>query len=98
MLATFAQQAFGHAGVYVLAAIVGVTDIDPFVLSLAQGGAAGVGVSTAAAAILIASSSNNALKAGYALAFSRQREAVIPAAILALLAVAGVLAAVVFLR
>ena len=43
MLATFAQHTFGHAGVYVLAAIVGITDIDPFVLSLAQGGAGGVG-------------------------------------------------------
>jgi uncharacterized membrane protein (DUF4010 family) len=98
MLATFAQHTFGHAGVYVLAAIVGVTDIDPFVLSLAQGGAAGVGLSTAAAAILIASSSNNALKAGYTLAFSRQRAGAIPAAILSLLAVAGVAAAFVFVR
>jgi uncharacterized membrane protein (DUF4010 family) len=96
MLATFAQHAFGHAGVYVLAAIVGVTDIDPFVLSLAQGGAAGVGSSAAAVAILIAASSNNVLKAAYTLAFSRQRAAAVPAAILALLAVAGVATAFLF--
>lgn len=93
MLTTFAQHAFGHAGVYVLAAIVGVTDVDPFVLSLAQGAAAGVGLSAAAVAILIAASSNNLLKAIYALAFSRQKGSAIPAATLVSLAVAGVIAA-----
>jgi uncharacterized membrane protein (DUF4010 family) len=35
---TWAADHFGAAGVYGLAAIVGVTDIDPFVLSIAQGG------------------------------------------------------------
>jgi uncharacterized membrane protein (DUF4010 family) len=36
---TWAADHFGAAGLYVIAAIVGVTDIDPFVLSIAQGGA-----------------------------------------------------------
>ena len=34
----WATQHFGSAGIYALAAIVGVSDIDPFVLNLAQGG------------------------------------------------------------
>ena len=34
----WATQRFGSAGIYALAAIVGVSDIDPFVLNLAQGG------------------------------------------------------------
>lgn len=98
MLATFAQHALGRAGVYALAAVVGVTDIDPFVLSLAQGGAANVGLTTAAAAIVIATSSNNVLKAVYAMLFSRRPSAVVPAAMLSLLAVLGVGYALLLLR
>lgn len=96
VVATFAQAHYGRAGVYGLAAIVGVTDIDPFVLSLAQGGAAGIGTATAATAILIATSSNNVLKAVYTMAFSGGRGA-IPAALLASLSIVG-LAAALFVR
>ncbi len=98
ILTEFAERYFGHAGVFVLAGIVGVTDIDPFVLNLAQGGAAGIGLSAAAAAILIAASSNNVLKAAYAFAFSRRRESWVPAAMLGLLAVLGVALALVLMR
>jgi uncharacterized membrane protein (DUF4010 family) len=76
--------------VFALAGIVGVTDIDPFVLSLAQGGAAGIGLATAATAIIIATSSNNVLKAVYTIAFSRRRESWIPAAALAFIAALGI--------
>jgi len=89
MIANFAQHTLGHTGVLVLAGIVGITDIDPFVLSLAQGGAAGVGLTTAAMAILIASSSNNVVKASYTVLFSRRRESAMPAAMLVALAVLG---------
>lgn len=58
-----------------LAAIVGVTDIDPFVLSLAQGVAAPLSAKGAAAAVLIATASNNLLKAGYTGAFAGARAA-----------------------
>jgi uncharacterized membrane protein (DUF4010 family) len=90
MIATFAQSHFGHAGVFALAWIVGITDIDPFVLSLAQGGAAGIPLATAATAILIATASNNLLKAAYTVAFSRRRESWIPAAMLGSLGAAAV--------
>ena len=47
-----------------------MTDIDPFVLNLAQGGLSGTTAQILTAAVLIAASSNNLLKAGYALAFA----------------------------
>jgi uncharacterized membrane protein (DUF4010 family) len=86
---------FGTIGAYGLAAVVGVTDIDPFVLSIAHGGVAGLDLSASAAAILIASSSNDLLKAGYVFAFAGRRAAWRPLLGLGVLAAAGVLAALV---
>jgi uncharacterized membrane protein (DUF4010 family) len=88
------QAHLGAQGVLGLAAVVGVTDIDPFVLSLAQGGATSIGVAMSAIAIVVASSSNNILKAAYTIAFARRRESVIPAGILSALCVLGIIAAV----
>ena len=81
-ITTMVQTYLGGTGVLALAAVVGVTDIDPFVLGLAQGGAANVGLSLAATAIVVATASNNVLKAIYAVAFSRRRESLIPAGML----------------
>jgi uncharacterized membrane protein (DUF4010 family) len=89
LLSSWATARFGITGVYSLAAIVGITDIDPFVLNLAQGAAAGVPNAAIAPAILIAASSNNILKAGYAAAFSGGRLAVPGVIALTVLAVAG---------
>jgi uncharacterized membrane protein (DUF4010 family) len=91
----WAVMKFGTAGIYVLAAIVGVSDIDPFVLSLAQNGAGQVSVSVGVVAILLAASSNNLLKATYAVAYSGGRRLIWPVAALALLAAGGVGLAVV---
>jgi hypothetical protein len=63
------QSVFGRAGIFTLAALVGASDIDPFVLSLAQGGAPGMSLSAVAAAVLIAASANNIAKAAYAIGF-----------------------------
>jgi uncharacterized membrane protein (DUF4010 family) len=81
---------FGISGIYSLAAIVGITDIDPFVLNLAQGGTAGMPNAVLAAAILIAASSNNILKAVYAAGFAGGRQTAGSAAALVFLAIAGV--------
>ncbi len=86
---------FGVTGIYALAAAVGITDIDPFVLNLAQGGAGGMSDNVLAAAILIAASSNNILKAAYAAFFAGGRATAGSAAVLVLLAVAGIAIAVV---
>ncbi|MGB6984930.1 MAG: DUF4010 domain-containing protein [Candidatus Aquilonibacter sp.] len=92
------QAHLGAQGVLMLAALVGVTDIDPFVLSLAQGGAASIGIATSAVAIVIAASSNNVLKAIYTVAFARRPQSVIPAGILTALCVLGVIAAAIMAR
>jgi uncharacterized membrane protein (DUF4010 family) len=87
---SFATARFGTSGIYALAAIIGVSDIDPFVLNLAQGGAANVPNIALAAAILIAASSNNVLKAFYAVSFGGGRATATSAAALIVLAVTGV--------
>ena len=58
--------AFGQTGILTFAALVGATDIDPFVINIAQGGVADLSISALCAAILIAASSNNVAKAIYA--------------------------------
>jgi uncharacterized membrane protein (DUF4010 family) len=80
----FAQARFGRSGLNGLAAIVGFTDIDPFVLSIAQGNAGPL--PAVAEAILIAVSSNNVLKAGYAFFFGGGRGMLHPVAALIALA------------
>ncbi len=66
----FVVQDFGANGLHLLSFMVGFTDIDPFVLSLLDGK---FHVTEAAleTAIMIASGSNNLLKAGYAIGLSR---------------------------
>jgi len=60
----------GRSGVYTLAALMGVTDVDPFILSMtASAGTAGPLV-LAAASILIAAASNNMVKGIYAFSFA----------------------------
>ena len=76
-----------------MAAIIGVSDIDPFVLNLVQGGTTGVTNVAIAAAILSPTSSNNMLKAFYAVSFGGRMTA--PSAIaLVFLAVVGAAAGI----
>jgi hypothetical protein len=90
------RTTFGQPGVFGLAAISGVTDIDPFVLNLAQGSVAGMPLGSLAAAILIAASSNNVLKAVYAVAFGGMKLCRKPAVALLAVAVAGVAIALLY--
>ncbi len=90
VVSVVAKAHFGVSGIYGLAAIVGVTDIDPFVLNLAQGGVTNVAAADLAAAILIASSSNNILKAVYAASFAGGKATAGSAVALILLAAGGV--------
>jgi uncharacterized membrane protein (DUF4010 family) len=84
---------FGERGIFGLAAIVGCSDIDPFVLNVAAGGAGPLPVSAGVAAILIAASSNNLIKAAYAAAFAGCRAAIAPGGVLVVLALGGLAAA-----
>jgi len=93
LLSTWVKSQFGVSGLYSLAAVIGITDVDPFVLNLAQGGTPGAANETLAAAILIACSSNNIFKAGCAAAFTGGRATAASAA-LVFLALAGVAVAI----
>jgi uncharacterized membrane protein (DUF4010 family) len=86
---SWVKSRFGETGIEMLAAIVGFTDVDPFVLSLAQGVAGPLPEGGAAAAVLIATASNNLLKAGYAGAFAGLRASLPAAAALVALAAGG---------
>ncbi len=98
VLSQWVRAGFGQRGVFVLAAVTGASDIDPFVLSLVQGGVVSMAQGALCAAILIAASSNNLLKACYALGFGGLRACRRPAAELIVLALAGIVATLPYLH
>jgi len=60
----------GETGVYVLAAIMGVTDVDPFIMGLTQAAPSITPLALASSGILVAAASNNVVKGVYAYALS----------------------------
>lgn len=62
---------FGSHGLNFLAVVVGFTDIDPFILALLSGKFAAVSNNAIVSAVILASGSNNLLKAAYAVALAR---------------------------
>jgi uncharacterized membrane protein (DUF4010 family) len=56
----------GKGGVYGLAAVMGVTDVDPFIMGMTQSAGSLTPLSVGAAAILVAAASNNLVKGIYA--------------------------------
>jgi uncharacterized membrane protein (DUF4010 family) len=79
----------GRAGVYTLAGLMGVTDVDPFIMSMTQSAGGVASLQVASAAILIAAASNNLVKGIYAYTWSDRRTGVESLCLLAALAVAG---------
>ena len=79
----------GKAGVYSLAALMGVTDVDPFIMGITQAAGHGAPLSVGAAAILIAASSNNVAKGVYAYSMSDRKTGALSLSLLAALALAG---------
>jgi uncharacterized membrane protein (DUF4010 family) len=69
VLTHYVVQYGGQQGVYGLAAVLGVTDVDPFILSMTQSAGHSTPIRDAAIAIVIAASSNNVAKGFYALSF-----------------------------
>ncbi len=69
VLTHYVVQYGGQHGIYGLAAILGVTDVDPFILSMTQSAGHSTPTGDAAIAIAIAASSNNVAKGFYALGF-----------------------------
>jgi uncharacterized membrane protein (DUF4010 family) len=79
----------GKAGVYVLASLMGVSDVDPFIMGMTQSAGSMTPVSVAAAAIVIAASSNNVAKGIYAYVLSGRTTGVQSLALLVGLALVG---------
>ncbi len=77
---------YGDIGLNILSFIVGLTDIDPFVLSILSS-KFNVTAESATTAILIAAGSNNILKAIYSYVFSKNKIGVISGVVLVLLGV-----------
>ncbi len=87
-LTTFVIGHYGSEGLRLLSFAVGLTDIDPFILSL-LGGKFHISGSQMIAAIIIASGSNNLVKAGYTLVLGSNRYTLAAAAWLVLLFLAS---------
>jgi uncharacterized membrane protein (DUF4010 family) len=90
VLTHLAREYLGRGGLYSLAAILGLADVDPFILGIAQSGTT-TPLQIAATAILIAASSNNVMKAIYAYGFADRGTGRAAAAMLFALAVLGLL-------
>jgi uncharacterized membrane protein (DUF4010 family) len=76
VLTDLAVVHLGRRGLFGLAAVMGFTDVDPFVLSLTQSAGSVTSIGLAAAAIMISTASNNAIKALYALGFANRKTGV----------------------
>ncbi len=79
----------GKTGVNTLAAIMGVSDVDPFIMGLTQAAGTLTPLKVAAAAVAIAASSNNLIKGIYAYCLADRKTGVQALAMLVGLAAAG---------
>ena len=91
VLTNLARDYVGRGGLYALAALMGVTDVDPFILGLTQTSPASTPLGVAAAAIVIAAASNNVVKAIYAFSFADRTTGRRSAALLLALALLGII-------
>ncbi len=80
---------FGNSGAYVLGAIIGFGDVDPFVLSMTQAVDSSAQLNVIAGAITLAAASNNVAKGIYAYSFGERKAGVQSLMLLLLLALAG---------
>ncbi len=81
----------GSAGVYVLGAVMGVADVDPFIMSMTQAARHATPLQVAAIAVLVTVASNNLVKGIYAFLFADRRTGTLGLAALTALAAASLL-------
>lgn len=93
ILAAVTMRFYGSSGLLTLAGIVGVTDINPFIISLAAHVGGGVPDPVRLAAVLIATGSNHVFHAIYACAYSRGGTGIVLVAFMGLMAVVSISAA-----
>ncbi len=80
---------FGRAGVNILAAIMGVTDVDPFIMGMTQAAGSLAPLKVAGAAVLIAAASNNLIKGVYAYSLADRKTGTQSLSLLTALAALG---------
>lgn len=88
--ARYAVEAYSTLGLKVMALVVGFTDVDPFVLSVLSG-KFDISLHTAVDTVLLATASNNILKAGLALGLARNRSVLTACGWLAMLTLASLI-------
>ena len=79
----------GKTGVNTLAAIMGITDVDPFIMGMTQAAGSLTSIKTAAEAVLIAAASNNLIKGIYSYSLADRRTGIESLCLLAGLAALG---------
>lgn len=79
----------GSTGLNTLAAVMGVSDVDPFIMGLTQSAGSLTPLNVAAVAVLIAAASNNAVKGIYACSLAGGKAGVQSLAFLLSLAAVG---------
>lgn len=79
----------GRAGVHLLAAIMGFTDVDPFIMGMTQAAGTVTPLNVAATSVLIAAASNNLIKGIYSYSLADRKTAKQSLALLSGLTVAG---------
>jgi uncharacterized membrane protein (DUF4010 family) len=86
-----AIEYLGVTGVYILAAVTGVTDVDPFIMGMTQSASTPALLQVASSAIVVAASSNNVAKGIYAFALSSRQTGIQSLCFLLGLAVFGLI-------
>eukprot|EP00906_Rhabdomonas_costata_P021213 RCo030824 len=86
-----AVQYLGQNGVYTLAAVMGVSDVDPFIMGMTQADPTLTPLHVAASGILVAAASNNVIKGIYAYTLSSRRAGIQSLIFLVSLAVCGLI-------
>ena len=86
----FARQTWGRSGVLTTAAILGLTDVDALILSMAKEITQSVSVNTAAVAIAVGILANTLLKTAIALIFGARQFRIVVAGVLTVVMIAAV--------
>jgi len=81
----------GRAGVNILAAIMGVTDVDPFIMGMTQAAGTLTPLKVAATAVLIAAASNNLIKGIYSFSLADRKTGIQSLSLLIGFAAAGLM-------
>ena len=91
VLTKLAFSYMGNSGAYILGAVMGVADVDPFVMSMTQANNFAGGLNVIAGSITIAAASNNAAKGIYAYIFGDRKAGRESLLLLLLLALVGLI-------